>query len=356
MKPSVEFEVDYAEFLDEALVEAWELRESWERGGEWWILKAGMGERGQGIRLFESEEQLTRIFEGWDPESEDEEEVDDEERGEEGGVGVGREDTDARSDADANDSNGIITSQLRHFVAQPYIHPPLLLPPPSFSSEKDTPLHKFHIRTYALAVGALRLYVYKPMLALFAPMPYAAPTSSSQSASSPDLGPHLTNTCLQDAAQRSASVMRFWDLPDKLPTQPYTPIPPPTTTSSNETQDGDKQDWKSLVFSQICSSSTALFEAAARGMSTHFQPLPNAFEVFGLDYLVGVEEDGELRAWLLEVNAFPDFAQTGEDLKGLVGGLWEGAVRVGVRPFFFGGEEVEEGDMVKVLDVDLGKR
>ncbi|KAJ8105131.1 hypothetical protein OPT61_g10363 [Boeremia exigua] len=28
-KPSVEFEVDYAEFLDDALVEAWELKESW---------------------------------------------------------------------------------------------------------------------------------------------------------------------------------------------------------------------------------------------------------------------------------------------------------------------------------------
>jgi tubulin--tyrosine ligase len=45
VKPSVEFEVDYAEFLDDALVEAWELKESWamnqeveeEKDREWWI-------------------------------------------------------------------------------------------------------------------------------------------------------------------------------------------------------------------------------------------------------------------------------------------------------------------------------
>src|SRR5690242_7738656 len=73
VKPSVEFEVDYAEFLDDALVEAWELRESWGRSEgkegeerEWWILKPGMSERGQGIRLFSSEEELTAIFEEWD--------------------------------------------------------------------------------------------------------------------------------------------------------------------------------------------------------------------------------------------------------------------------------------------------
>jgi len=63
-KPSVEFEVDYAEFLDDALVEAWELKESWAKNEEfgeeekekreWWILKPGMSDRGQGIRLFSS--------------------------------------------------------------------------------------------------------------------------------------------------------------------------------------------------------------------------------------------------------------------------------------------------------------
>jgi tubulin--tyrosine ligase len=119
VKPSAEFEVDYAEFLDDALVEAWDLKESWakneekeEKGREWWILKPGMSERGQGIRLFSTEEELTGIFEEWDPPSDDEDEE------------------DARSDA-GDDNDGIMTSQLRHFIAQPYIHPPLLLEPPA---------------------------------------------------------------------------------------------------------------------------------------------------------------------------------------------------------------------------------
>jgi tubulin--tyrosine ligase len=85
VKPGVEFEVDFAEFLDDALIEAFELHESWQRNAskepserEWWILKPGMSDRGQGIRLFSSEEELTEIFEEWDPPSDDEEEEDDE--------------------------------------------------------------------------------------------------------------------------------------------------------------------------------------------------------------------------------------------------------------------------------------
>ncbi|KAI9875886.1 MAG: hypothetical protein M1830_007839, partial [Pleopsidium flavum] len=65
VKPAVDFELDYAEFLDEALVEAYELKESWTRNEskaegdrEWWILKPGMSDRGQGIRLFSSEFEL----------------------------------------------------------------------------------------------------------------------------------------------------------------------------------------------------------------------------------------------------------------------------------------------------------
>lgn len=132
---------------------------------------------------------------------------------------------------------------------------------------------------------------------------------------------------------------------------------------STGTIQADGAGWKSQVFDQICSITASTFEAAARGMSIHFQPLPNAFEIFGLDFMVSVErETGELRTWLLEVNAFPDFRQTGDDLQGLVQGLMDGVVEVGVRPFFGLGSEKEwkevkvKEDMVKVLDVDLGRR
>ncbi|OAL00222.1 tubulin-tyrosine ligase [Phaeosphaeriaceae sp. SRC1lsM3a] len=330
VKPSVEFEVDYAEFLDDALIEAWDLKESWARNEdkevserEWWILKPGMSDRGQGIRLFSTEEELTTIFEEWDPPSDDED-----------------EEEDARSDADGDESDNIMTSQLRHFVAQPYIHPPLLLSPPS---DSDSAPRKFHIRTYVLATGALKVYVYKHMLALFAARPYIPPWHDGDRAE--DLKAHLTNTCLQDSGDREGSVGSFWSLPDNLPNTTS-----PSTPSTN---------WKEQMFTQLCAITGATFEAAARGMSIHFQPLPNAFEIFGLDFMVSVEDDGELRCWLLEVNAFPDFRQTGEELSGLVEGLFEGVMEKAVKERFEieGGKcENGEGDMVEVLDIDLGRR
>ena len=334
VKPGVEFEVDFAEFLDDALIEAFELHESWQRNAskdpserEWWILKPGMSDRGQGIRLFSSEEELTDIFEEWDPPSDDEEEDDDDDEA----AHSGDEETPSASKAENDDDdNGIMTSQLRHFVAQPYIDPPLLMSPPHPSAGR-----KFHIRTYVLAVGALKVYVYKPMLALFAGKPYAPPSSEE---TAPDLSAHLTNTCLQ-TGEREGSVHAFWSLPSTLP--------------DFQTQ---TSDWREDVFKQICDATGQVFEAAARSMSIHFQPLPNAFELFGLDFMV----DAEGTTWLMEVNAFPDFAQTGGELQDLVKDLMEDVVDVAIKPFFGVEEEGKrsQGDdgLVQVLDIDLGKR
>jgi tubulin--tyrosine ligase len=288
-------------------------------------------DRGQGIRLFSSEEELTAIFEEWDPESDDEDDEDDE--------------GDARSDAEGekDEGNGIITSQLRHFVAMPYIHPPLLLAPPGEPSQ----LRKFHIRTYVLASGALQVSVYKPMLALFAARPYSPPWESdfeSEEEREDVMRAHLTNTCLQDSGDREGSVGLFWNLPDSIVDQPDTKVKAPSS-------------WKEQIFTQIQEITAATFEAAARGMSIHFQPLPNAFEIFGLDFMVGIEGDGSLNTYLLEVNAFPDFRQTGDELSGMIEGLFEGVVDQAIAPFFgieTGGEKKTE--MVKVLDVDLGRR
>ncbi|CAK3916946.1 TTL-domain-containing [Lecanosticta acicola] len=323
VKPSVEFEVDYAEFLDDALVEAYELKESWARNEvlgedgeskEWWILKPGMSDRGQGIRLFSSEEELQAIFQEWDPPSDDE---DEDAASHHGG-----------SEEQNGTGNGVMASQLRHFIAQPYVHPPLILPPPHPSAGR-----KFHIRTYVLAVGALEVYVYKPMLALFAGKPYVGP--SEEGAPKADLSSHLTNTCLQ-SGEREGSVHSFWQLPAAGP-------------------ESTREDWKEDVFGQICSITGEVFEAAARSMSVHFQPLPNAFEVFGLDFMV----DAKGKTWLLEVNAFPDFAQTGGELRSLIQGLFEETVDVGISPFF-GIEHTTaaqgRGDMTQVLKIDLGRR
>ncbi|POR34443.1 Putative tubulin--tyrosine ligase PBY1 [Tolypocladium paradoxum] len=313
VKRSEAFEVDYAEFLDDALVEAFDLRESMDRNAdaaaaerEWWILKPGMSDRGQGIRLFSTMEELQGIFDGWEEERPDSDVEDDEQ-----GQASGRKSGEA-------DGDYITTSHLRHFVAQPYIHPPLLV---------DADRRKFHIRTYVLATGGLAIHVYRPMLALFAAKPYLPPWEHSPG----DIDAFLTNTCLQQPASSEAtsSARRFWSLP--LPAAAL---------------DG--------IFAQICAVTGEAFEAAARAMPVHFQTLPNAFEVFGLDFMV----DAAGTAWLLEVNAFPDFKQTGGDLREIVEGFWRGVVREGVMPFFGVGQGDAEGDadMVKVKDIDLGRR
>jgi len=333
IKPTVSFEVDYAEFLDEALVEAWELHESFARNAgrgeaekEWWILKPGMSDRGQGIRLFDSEIGLQEIFEEWEAERPDSDDEDEDEH--EDGDETASPRPEGVPATTADEGEYIMTSQLRHFVAQPYIHPPLLL--------AGNP-HKFHIRTYVVAVGALKVYVYRPMLALFAGTPYAAPWTAASSDSDsgaagegPDLRAHLTNTCLQDGS-RDGAVRAFWAL--------------------GAEHGGLPGSWREDVFGQICETAGEVFEAAARSMGVHFQPLPNAFEVFGVDFLV----DGAGTPWLLEINAFPDFKQTGEELGGVIRGLWEGVLDVAVCPFF-GGEERESGDMVLVRTLDLGRR
>ena len=283
-----------------------------------------MSDQGQGVKLFSSEDELRAIFEEWE-ESESES---DGENVENPSSGIEQNATNAAS----------MTSQLRHFIAQKYIHRPLLL---EFHGHR-----KFHVRSYVLAVGALRTYVFREMLALFAPSPYTAPGSvlsrstTTDPADSTDPRIHLTNTCLQDGS-REGSVLRFWDLQGAVP-------------NINE-------NWKEAAFTQICAATGTLFEAAAREQMIHFQTLNNAFEVYGVDWIV----DDKGSPWLLEVNAFPDFKQSGEDLNHVIQELWSGIIRIAVAGFFqsedreaVGSASLCEEDlgMCKVLDVDLGRR
>ena len=209
-----DFELDFAEFLDEALLEAYEVRQSLteNEGREpseraWWILKPGMSDRGQGIRLFSTMEELTEIFESFEEDSD----ADEEDEGEGGDTSV-------------------VTSQLRHFVTQKYVHPPLLVGN-----------RKFHIRAYVLAVGGLKVYVYRRMLALFAAKEYSPPWENG------DLAAHLTNTCLQ-TGERDGSVRLFWDLEKEV-----------------------GKERLQAIWEEVCKTVGETFEGAARGQRVHFQ-------------------------------------------------------------------------------------
>lgn len=420
------FELDYAEFLDDALMEAesYEMVESLKGNGreggekegrerEYWILKPGMSDRGQGIRLFSTMAELQAIFDGWEAEAGDGDEEDDQE--ETADVNGTTEDSmqpghDRGEGTGEGNGEGIRTSHLRHFLAQPYIHPPLLIPTAPYNNRK------FHIRTYVVAAGALRVYVYDRMLALFASESYVPPWETGAGTGSDTGGGdgegaeqeellrrrmrniHLTNTCVQtavhsDHTNHPSGSADSTDTDDTTNTPPSSqspvhlltnlPLPPSTHTA---------------IHTQINATTAALFRAAV-AQPTNFQPLPGAFEVFGVDFLVedtsskqkgmdgirgseqvregklsegGVADgdqggnDAGVSVQLLEVNAFPDFARTGEELRDLVvRRLFEEVVRVVVGPYFGvlperqeGCEKREgnDGRLRKVLDIDLHLR
>ncbi|CCH45978.1 hypothetical protein BN7_5565 [Wickerhamomyces ciferrii] len=286
-------EVDYAEFLDDSLDESFELRNEIESGLKTWILKPSMSDRGQGIRIFQTIDQLQKIFDSFEQEDSDDEEDEDQ------------------------DNNGVITSQLRHFVVQEYKSNPLLL---SHYQNK-----KFHIRTYVLANGSIDVFVFKKMLTLFALTSYTSPEINENDEIS--LYGHLTNTCLQgeEASIENNSVVEFWSL------------------------EGLTTKEKQYIFNQLVEIVGEVFKAAINVDKMNFQPLGNAFEIFGLDFII----DDELNVSLLECNSYPDFKQTGDDLKSLIFELFDSVVERSVVPFFKGGKPNDNEFLVKAYSENL---
>jgi tubulin--tyrosine ligase len=217
-------DLQFADELDELLMdELYDLDELMttplgeEEGGgkRWFILKPGMSDKGQGIRLFSTREELEEIFvemesdseeeedeeetEDDDDDDDDDESADDQEK-EEGQAGESRKEViNPRADIDEGEEDegtGIASSQLRHFVIQEYLPNPLLLASSSSPSSSPSPPppagRKFHIRAYTLLSSAYTFHLARTTLALFSSLPYAPPTSHEES-----LLPHLTNTCLQ---------------------------------------------------------------------------------------------------------------------------------------------------------------
>ncbi|KAL1621622.1 hypothetical protein SLS56_009158 [Neofusicoccum ribis] len=295
----------------------------------WWMLRPDMSGGSQDLRLISTVDELQAAFDEWDSEPSAPHEDD---RTKEHSTGTslvpGEQSTPGASHGDedhasAEQSGGwsswfqitVTTEEYtdevapkRHVIAQRYVSRPL-----TFASRK------FQVSAYVLAVGALRVYVYRPMVALFATSPFRAPWETS---AEDDLSSHSTF---------DGHVREFWNLPD---------VP---------------SGWKASVFSQICDITGEVFSAAAtREMKAHFQPLPQSFELFSVNFAV----DDTGRAMLSDIRASPDFlhqTECGAKLEGMVEGLFEEVAEVAVKPFFDGeNRTAKTGNerLVKVVDID----
>lgn len=203
--------------------------------GHMFIIKPSMANKAAGIKVFNSLDELRAMFEVEDSDSEDEDE------------------DDENYDSDQED-----LTQVREWVIQRYIHKPLLVNK-----------RKFHVRAYVLAKSNIQVYLYKDMLALFAMKDYD--TSNLE-----DNLTHLTNTCLQageEGYDEQASVKLFWEL------------------------GLDEKDLNNM-FDQMKSILAEVFNACTSEMTT-FQAMPNAFELFGVDFMM----DEDLNVYFLEANA-----------------------------------------------------
>ncbi|KAK3294389.1 tubulin-tyrosine ligase family-domain-containing protein [Chaetomium fimeti] len=324
---TVRLTLDYAEYVDDALMAAddlsllYSLEENEDKDAkdrEWWILKPALVDCGAGIRLFSTMEELSSHLELAENETDD----DDEEEESEGGEAVtekekanghinfsptlttpGLESLDAlvttTNSLSLNGSSAksenepsskkpvrakkpqyvfkaggrIPSAQMRAFVAQRYI---VAIPPLDG--------RKWHVRSYALSIGRLKVHVAREMLALLAAEAYQPPWEN------PSLKSSLTNTALQDDDEMVAgeSMRDFW-------------------AADGSAMFPDRPDWKTHVFDQICGITAELFRAAVHTMADKFTTLDKCFELFALDFLV----DADGNAWLLEVNEAPAFYDQG---------------------------------------------
>ena len=286
---TVLFELDCLEYLDEALNEAFEIRDGLQRNDtalknsliddgegngaaanvplEVFMMKPSLCNRASGLFVFRTMQEFETILARIYPD----------------------EDSDSESDDDEED-----LSNIREWVIQEFIDRPLLI--------ND---RKFHIRTYCLAVGAMDVYVYDEMLALLALKPYQ-PLSNPKTEFDPMV--HVSNTCIQTGHQdfvESDSVQLFWQLPSI------------------------DHDVKVHIFKQICRMMHDVFDAVVHA-PTQFQPIQHAFELYGMDFLL----DEDCNVYFLEANAYPDFKQTGHELSAVISNLFDATVQQIDNQFF----------------------
>ncbi|KAG5353244.1 hypothetical protein C0989_008979 [Termitomyces sp. Mn162] len=249
-----------------------------------------------GIRLFNTKESLQQIFEEF--------ELSDDE------------------DESSADGTAVVTSQLRHFVVQEYLPNPLLLDPfeapvGDFPNSPEVKGYKFHLRAYCVASGALQVYLYDRILALFSSVPYVEPHDTTTL----DLRPHLTNTSLQ--THKGEEGVRLFD--ELIGCRIF-------SLHEEDLSFKFTRDNMAEIVRQMVEVLGETFKAALEN-PVHFQPLPNAFELYGIDFLVvhsATSNKPQLQVKLLEINAEPAIELTGPRLTWILEdlfvsmGKWEG--------------------------------
>jgi len=166
---------------------------------------------------------------------------------------------------------------IREWVLQRYIERPLLVSG-----------HKFHLRVYTLATGALKVYCFDRILMLLAARQYDVNDLD-------DIYKHLTNTA-RSAEEASFDEEKFVMLLDDLPAHLPSDHPMPAQVVPT-------------IISHVHQIIHDLF-SAFENEYTVFSPMSNCFELYGLDFLV----DQTFGLHLLEINPGPDFKQTGNRL------------------------------------------
>ncbi|KAI9462495.1 TTL-domain-containing protein [Lactarius psammicola] len=321
-----EIDISFADELDELWAdELWDLSDILDRptaspeidDDRWWILKPGMADRGMGIRVFNSKETLRRILVDFEDSCSD---------------GDGDGDGDMAVDETVKDTS-VAISQLRHFVIQAsgeYLSKPLLLDPhevplggaPSLPTDQLHG-HKFHLRAYCVAAGDITLYLYTRVLALFSSKPYTLPAPAADGGI--DLTPHLTNSSLQ--THRGEEGVRLFDELVGCHVMSDDAGGGPRSILLTQSHLENIQDQMAVTLSET-------FKAAIQS-PIHFQVLANAFELYGVDFLVEHTSSSrpQFQVKLLEINAEPAIELTGPRLTWILEDLFKAMARVCVDPF-----------------------
>lgn len=188
-------------------------------------------------------------------------------------------------------------------VLQRYIGTPLLLGK-----------RKFHIRAYALAVSALRVYLYRDCLALCSGSRYRHDDTTN-------LAAHITNTAYQvtaDPTFREKNCVLRWSVEDITPIL----LRDGTCGALDEATNAIER-----VIDDMCTITGELFRAYKSEFGV-FAPIDGCFEQYGLDFMV----DDAWRVYLLEVNPGPDFKQTGNNLESVIENFMGSTIDVALMP------------------------